>query len=73
MQAVPGDVYLCHCRTVHSVTPNYLKDRSVAYLRIRVKKGHRSNRPFKPLARWTDSVLANHSFALFDSAAEEVA
>ena len=73
VQAVPGDVYLCHCRTVHGVTPNYMKDRSVAYLRIRVKKGHLGNRPFKPLARWTDSVLANDPFALFDSAAEEVA
>merc|ERR1711879_420223 len=50
--AMPGDVYFCHYRTIHGVTPNYLSDRSVAYLRIRVKKEVRALLNVVPIPTW---------------------
>lgn len=63
--ALPGDVYFCHYRTIHGVTPNYLTDRSVAYMRIRVKKEVVASLQLNPLPRWTDSVLTYEPFVAF--------
>merc|ERR1712048_388089 len=65
IQAVPGDVFFCHNRTIHGVTPNYEGDRSIAYLRIRVKKQLFADLKLVSLPLWTESVLAYDPFAVF--------
>merc|ERR1712008_302630 len=70
IQAMPGDVFLCHNRTIHGVTPNYEADRSIAYLRIRVKKEYAK---VAPLRLWTESVLFHEPFALFAVAGDSCA
>lgn len=68
IQALPGDVYFTHYRTIHGVTQNYReKDRSVAYLRIRVKPHVRETLHAPQRDRWTDSVLAYSPFLFFPS------
>lgn len=57
--AMPGDAYFCHYRTIHGVSPNYLSNRGVAYVRIRHKTRPAGAR------RWTDSILENDPFMLF--------
>jgi ectoine hydroxylase-related dioxygenase (phytanoyl-CoA dioxygenase family) len=69
--ALPGDVYFTHYRTIHGVLQNYREDRSICYLRFRVKDEIRERLDVPFVSTWTHSMLKYDGFELFASHSPE--